>query len=98
MHGRYRLLATAAFVAAALIGSQAHADGVKVGVLSCNVSSGWGVIFGSSRNLNCTFGPTNGSTEHYYGSVSKFGVDVGYTSGGVIVWDVIAPTPEFKRG
>ena len=98
MRGRYSLLATAALVATALITSPARADGVKVGVLTCNVSSGWGVIFGSSRDLNCTFGPTKGPAEHYRGNVSKFGVDIGYTSGGVIVWDVVAPTPEFKRG
>ena len=36
------MLATAAFVATALIGSQARADGVQVSVLNCNVSSGWG--------------------------------------------------------
>ena len=98
MHGRFRLAAIAAFVAASLIGSQAHAQGVKVGVLTCDVASGWGVVFGSSRDLRCTFGPTKGPPEHYYGTISKFGVDLGYTSGGVIVWDVVAPTPGFKTG
>ena len=32
----------AAFVAGALLSAPAHAAGVKVGVLSCNVDSGWG--------------------------------------------------------
>jgi hypothetical protein len=31
-------------------------SGVAVGNLTCNVSSGWGFVFGSSRALNCTFG------------------------------------------
>jgi hypothetical protein len=98
MQRRFRLAAAAAFAAAALIGSQARADGVKIGVLTCDVASGWGVVFGSSRELHCTFGPHDGPPERYYGTISKFGVDLGYTGGGVIVWDVVAPTPDRKRG
>src|SRR4051794_35469375 len=72
------------------IASPAHAQGgVQVGVLTCNVASGFGFIFGSSRAVNCTFsrGP-----EHYAGAINKFGVDIGYLQGGVIVWSVVAPT------
>ena len=29
--------------------------GVNIGTLSCHVSSGWGLIFGSSRSLKCAF-------------------------------------------
>ena len=71
--------------------------GVKVGVLSCNVASGWGFVFGSSRALRCTFAPS-GRVEHYAGNISKFGVDIGYTSGAVIVWAVFAPTPDIAPG
>jgi len=39
-----------------------------------------------------------GETEHYVGSVSKFGVDVGYTHRGVIVWEVVAPASDPGRG
>jgi hypothetical protein len=36
--------------------ASAHADpGVKAGVLTCNVSRGWGLIFCSSKDLNCTY-------------------------------------------
>lgn len=90
----------AAAVAALLaLGSPATAAGIKVGVLTCHVSSGWGFIFGSSKDLHCNFSPSGrGFGERYIGSVSKFGVDIGYTSGGVLVWDVIAPTSTVRRG
>jgi hypothetical protein len=65
--------------------------GVALGTLTCNVASGWGFIFGSSRGLNCTFGGPGGRYEYYVGNISKFGVDIGYTQGGVLVWTVVAP-------
>ena len=33
----------------------AQAQAVKAGTLTCNVSSGFGFIFGSSKAVNCTF-------------------------------------------
>lgn len=88
--GTIGVLALAA--GAAVLAPPAHAQGVKVGVLTCNVSSGFGFVFGSSRALNCTFSPAPRRYEHYVGSINKFGVDIGYISGGVLVWSVIAPT------
>jgi hypothetical protein len=32
------------------------------------------------------------SAEHYVGSVSKVGVDIGYLAGGQMVWNVVAST------
>ena len=73
--------------------------GVRVGTLSCNVASGWGFVFGSSRALHCTFSPgPGGHPEHYSGTISKFGVDIGYTQGGVLVWAVLAPTANLAPG
>ena len=74
------------------LGGPAQAQGVRAGVLTCNVSSGFGFIFGSSKAVNCTFAPAGGAPQHYVGSIDKFGVDIGYTSGGVLVWTVLAPT------
>jgi len=80
-------------------GANAAPSGVKVGTLTCNVASGWGLIFGSSKDLHCTFhGNASMHNEHYVGSVSKFGVDIGYTEGGVIVWAVFAPASDIKPG
>jgi len=76
----------------------AHADGgVKVGVLTCNVASGWGFVFGSTRELRCTFTPNGGAVERYAGHIRKFGIDIGYQTGGVIVWGVFAPTTDLGR-
>ena len=90
------LAAAAVGVAASAFGLEAPAHaavGVKVGELSCHVSSGWGFVFGSSRSLLCTY-TGNGQVAHYAGNVSKFGVDIGYLQSGVLVWDVFAPTTD----
>ncbi len=84
---------------AALAGSaQAAPSGVKVGTLTCNVASGWGFVFGSSKDLHCNFRPNGHRGEHYVGSISKFGVDIGYTEGGVLVWGVFAPSSDVRPG
>jgi len=72
--------------------------GVNVGNLTCSVASGWGFVFGSSRALNCTFAGAGGRNEHYVGNIMKFGVDLGYTQGGVMIWTVIAPTANMAPG
>ena len=87
-----------AIMAAAMIGAPAHAAGVKVGVLTCSVDSGWGFIIGSSKNIACNFVPSDGYGEHYVGSISKVGVDIGYTGGGTIIWNVIAPSSDLEPG
>ena len=94
-----RSLAMAAAVVAVgslALGTPAPAQqaGVALGTLSCNVSSGWGFIFGSSRDLRCSYSPRPGVTEHYAGTIQKFGVDIGYLSNAVMVWSVIAPTSD----
>ena len=68
------------------------AVGVRAGVLTCNVSGGAGFIFGSDHAVSCTFSGGGGRVEHYSGNISKFGVDIGYTHGGVLMWAVLAPT------
>ena len=72
-------------------------DGVKIGVLSCHVSSGWGFIFGSSKAVNCVFSGED-RVESYKGSITKFGADIGYQQAGVIVWGVLAPSAQVKPG
>jgi hypothetical protein len=73
-------------------GAPAQAQAVKAGALTCNVAAGFGFIFGSSKAVNCTFAPVAGPPQHYVGSIDKFGVDIGYTSGGVLLWTVLAPS------
>jgi hypothetical protein len=89
-----KLLMFAALAGGLALASQAaaddHAAGIQVGTLSCHEASGWGFIFGSSHEVRCVF--TGGDrVEHYHGSISKFGVDIGYQRSGVILWEVFAP-------
>ena len=80
-------------------GQPARAQGgVQVGTLSCHVSGGWGFVFGSSKALRCTLARAGGRPENYAGSINKFGVDIGYTRGGVLVWGVFAPTANLAPG
>src|SRR5437762_11947434 len=102
MQKKFRLMMGAAVLAAGALAFVGVADaaphGVKVGTLTCNVASGWGFIFGSSKDLHCTFRPNKRTGEHYTGSISKFGVDIGYTEGGVLVWGVFAPSSDVRAG
>ena len=102
MSTKLRLLASAALVGTMLSYSgaaSADESGIKVGTLACHVSSGWGYIIGSSRKVNCDFQPSGmPEGEHYVGSISKLGVDIGYTGGGEIVWEVFAPASDVSPG
>jgi hypothetical protein len=85
--------------AVALAGSaDAATHGVKVGELTCGVASGWGFVFGSTKDLRCVFRQNDRKPVHYTGSINKFGVDIGYTEGGVLVWEVVAPTSDVRPG
>ena len=83
---------------AALAGPAMAQSAVHVGNLTCNVASGFGFIFGSSKALNCTYAGVSGINEHYVGNVTKFGADIGYTSGGILVWTVVAPVAMMRPG
>lgn len=71
---------------------------VKIGYLNCDVASGWGIIFGSSRELECTFSPAGGEAERYKGEINKFGADIGYVNSAVILWAVFAPSTTLGKG
>src|SRR5262245_61147420 len=82
----------------------AAAQRVRAGVLTCDISAGMSFIIGSQKSVACTFAPEPpGPQQVYNGSISKFGLDVGATGGGVMVWavftDSIAPPgPGFLAG
>ena len=98
-HSKPLLIAAAAAASLVAVGqAQADTAGVRVGVLTCNVSSGWGLVFGSSKDLNCTFSPTPDRTEDYTGTINKYGVDIGYSHAGVMAWAVFAPSSTLAPG
>ncbi|HVV64707.1 MAG TPA: DUF992 domain-containing protein [Rhizomicrobium sp.] len=100
MSSRYSLALAAAALGAIALAAPAEAapHGVKVGTLTCHVASGWGFVFGSSRDLHCVFHGAGPHTERYAGSISKFGVDIGYTEGGELIWAVFAPSSDVRKG
>ena len=71
---------------------------MNVGALRCEVSGGLGLIITSSKEMQCVFTSARGHREHYYGTIRKFGLDIGATDQGVLAWDVFAPSEGPERG
>jgi len=78
--------------------AQAQPAGVKVGTLTCDVAAGAGFVFGSTKDLSCSYEPTKAPMERYTGTISKWGVDIGYTGKGKMVWAVFAPASDVRPG
>lgn len=95
MNKRLSILAAATVGVAALgFGAQAQAQskaGVNVGSLTCNVAGGMGFVFGSSRDMTCTFAGNDGAGQRYKGTINRYGVDIGFTKEATMVWLVFAP-------
>jgi hypothetical protein len=96
MHRSLSAFAALAIVAAVALPAPAMAQAparTKVGTLTCDISAGIGLIIASKKNVTCMFTPSQpGPREVYTGSISKFGLDVGATAGGEMIWAVLAPT------
>jgi len=75
-----------------------HNEGVRAGVLTCQVEGGPGFVFGSSKDLRCHFKSSDGHDERYVGTINKFGLDIGVTGPAIMTWSVLAPTDEVGRG
>ena len=90
-------------VAAGLIvgsAGMAQADGIKVGTLHCDEAAGWGLVFSSSRDLKCVFSPADkaAKSEHYTGAIKKYGVDLGFVDGAVLLWAVVSSDGKTQPG
>jgi uncharacterized protein DUF992 len=89
--------ALAVLVVAAAMASpgpaMAQRERTKVGTLTCDISGGIGLIITSHKDLTCMFTPAQpGPREVYVGGINKFGLDLGATTGGEMVWSVYSPT------
>jgi Protein of unknown function (DUF992) len=70
-----------------MIGSAGAQERVQAGTLACNTSIDFGVIVGSQEALNCPFTPSPpGPPQHFTGTITKVGLDLGATARGIIVW------------
>ena len=89
-----KLLLAGAFVAAFAVPAFAQ-QGVELGVLDCAIDGGTGFIVGSQKDLTCTFTPGNGGApDAYFGSVTKYGLDIGVTGVALMQWLVLAPSAD----
>jgi Protein of unknown function (DUF992) len=60
------------------------------------MSSSIGIVVGSQKNVNCVFrGQSGEPDEAYTGTMTTLGLDIGITTGGVIVWTVFADTSRY---
>jgi hypothetical protein len=89
------LVGAAAMAAAATVPADAQPQRVQVGTLACSISAGVGMVVASQRNVSCNFQPDGGPPEAYTGTMTRIGVDVGFTTGGAMVWGVFAGTNRF---
>jgi hypothetical protein len=79
--------------AAAPVGAQTGPNYVQAGVLDCDVSAGIGLIVTSKKEITCLFKPINNAPQEVYiGSITKFGLDLGATGPGHMLWSVYVPT------
>jgi hypothetical protein len=88
-----RALFSVTLLCSALIGGgAAQAQNVQVGTLDCNLSGSIGMIIASQKALACSFRNSRGAIELYDGVINRFGLDIGATTGGQMVWSVFAPS------
>jgi len=79
-------------LATAVLPGNAQQAGVEIGVLDCVIEGGTGFVFGSTKDLSCTFEPGNKefAPESYFGAVNKYGLDIGFTDSTIMRWVVLA--------
>jgi len=83
--------AIAAMLAMVMASAMAQPNQIQVGTLTCSMSSSIGLVLGSQKNVNCIFKGQPGEPEEAYtGTMTTIGLDIGVTTGGVVVWAVFA--------
>jgi hypothetical protein len=83
-------LAFAAAVAATSSQAQAQ-NAVAAGYLECRGAS-TAFVVGSVTKMECIFRPPYGRPQPYYGTINRFGLDIGWNQTTRIHWQVYAPT------
>ena len=81
------------------LATPALADGGKVGVLSCDVSAGVGLILMQKQDLKCSFAAdAGGQKDLYVGHIDSYGVALGAVQAGQLIWGVFAATGGPSKG
>lgn len=97
----FKKLASALAVAAvtAFLPAQASADNIRLGILTCEIDGGTGLVIASHKGISCTYKSSRGGgLEYYTGIISKIGVDLGITQQGTLQWAVLAVEGRQKEG
>jgi hypothetical protein len=75
------------------VAGQTGHPGTHVGMLTCQMTPRTGLTMESLQSISCHFIPDGGDPQQtYIGEIDTVGRDVGITTGGVLVWDVLAST------
>lgn len=92
-------LAAAALLVAGALPASAQSR-VQVGTLSCDLAPNVSFVLGSVRDMSCAFLPSVRTAKPgtYQGVSRRFGLDLGFSSSGRLVWAVFAPTAVVGRG
>ncbi|POF29720.1 DUF992 domain-containing protein [Roseibium marinum] len=94
----FALAAAALFVSGPVLADE-NSPTVEIGTLKCLVEGEHSFIVGSTATLGCSFNPADGgAVEYYSGKVRDYGLDIGKTSEGTLVWGVLAPSANRKPG
>ena len=70
----------------------------QVGSLSCDVSPGFGMIIEQKQTMHCVFTPIKGDPEPYLGHIDDFGLAIGASGEGHLVWGVLAASTGVPKG
>ncbi|MBM6595215.1 DUF992 domain-containing protein [Microvirga pudoricolor] len=90
------LIALALLALPASAGAQVSA---RIGLLSCDVSAGVGLIVFQKQTMTCTFRPDGGGApDRYTGSIDQYGLEIGATERSHLVWAVAAASQGLSQG
>lgn len=93
----FRTFAAAATLALLATAAQAQ-TAAQIGTLSCDVSRGIGMFVFQKEKLACVFSQAGQPPQNYTGSIDQFGVAIGATSAGHLVWGVLSATAGAPAG
>lgn len=93
----FRILLAASVLALGAGAAQAQSRPIQIGTLDCDVAGGVGLIVTSQKQMRCVF-RRKGRDEIYVGRITRYGLDIGVTGPGRMVWTVFAPTTGVGRG
>jgi hypothetical protein len=95
------LAAAVAVIATASIAARpaAAAPKITLGTLKCKGHGGVGLILGSKEQMRCVFTTAVSARRHpYMATITKIGLDIGFTGESTLVWTVLGSTVDIAEG